>query len=398
MSSKRLLAVKGRRAVVRRPRSTGRVYPLRSLLHCSLCGRRMQGSWNNDQAYYRCTFPNEYATANHIAHPRTLYLREKDVLPPLDDWLARLFDPIHLDATVRMLAASQPESTIDQLTRHAAEEKLAECDAKLEKYRAALETGADPRTVTEWIDEVNADRALAASQLDQQQPDSPASLTAEEITAHLEALGDLTTVIRNADRADKAQLYKHLDLRLTYHPAQRTVRAEANLNPHEQPMYKGTCPRGKPNHSPICRRTSDPHRGPSPGQAVTYGEAFPLVPLGDRHFGATAGVDRHGGVLRPHVRTGASPRRTELAGCAVPAVGGRHDRGVVDGPIGLGPLGPARRLVAVDIADRRQYRFACRQRRGGRAGSVVAGDPRLAELRVGVCVRVADAAVPRACA
>jgi len=39
----------------------------------------MQGSWNNNQTYYRCTYPNEYALANHIQHPRAVYLREAEV-------------------------------------------------------------------------------------------------------------------------------------------------------------------------------------------------------------------------------------------------------------------------------------------------------------------------------
>lgn len=88
----KLLEVEGGRAVVRGPRMTGRVCPLRSRLHCGLCGRRMQGSWNNQQPYYRCTFASEYATANHVQHPRSLYLREAAVLSVLDDWLARLFE------------------------------------------------------------------------------------------------------------------------------------------------------------------------------------------------------------------------------------------------------------------------------------------------------------------
>lgn len=34
---------------------------LRAELFCGMCTRRMQCSWNNDQAYYRCTYPSEYA-------------------------------------------------------------------------------------------------------------------------------------------------------------------------------------------------------------------------------------------------------------------------------------------------------------------------------------------------
>lgn len=36
--------------------------------------------------------------------------------------------------------------------------KLADCDRKLARYRAALEAGADPKVVTGWIAEVEAER------------------------------------------------------------------------------------------------------------------------------------------------------------------------------------------------------------------------------------------------
>lgn len=253
----RLLEVKGRRAVVRRPRSTGRVYPLRSRLHCGLCSRRMQGSWNNQEPYYRCTFPNEYAAANHVTHPRSVYLREADVLPVLDGWLGKLFDPAWRESTVRLLAESQAEDDTDAEARRAVEEKIADCDRKLERYRAALEAGTDPATVAEWIREVQADRALANVQLAERK-NVPHRLSEREIAAHLEALGDISTVIRQAEREAKSALYAGLELRLTYHPAKRIVRVEGNLNPHD--MYKGSCPRGDLNphshHWPLAPQAS----------------------------------------------------------------------------------------------------------------------------------------------
>lgn len=71
---------------------------------CGLCGRRMSGKWNNDQAYYLCRFPDEYAPANRITHPKNVYLREADVLSQVDDWLAELFAPANIDATLDVLA------------------------------------------------------------------------------------------------------------------------------------------------------------------------------------------------------------------------------------------------------------------------------------------------------
>ena len=49
----------------------------------------MQGSWNNDKPHYRCVYPTEYALANHTHHPRSLYLREEQIVPTLDRWLLR---------------------------------------------------------------------------------------------------------------------------------------------------------------------------------------------------------------------------------------------------------------------------------------------------------------------
>jgi site-specific DNA recombinase len=45
------------------------------VLYCGICGRRMQASWNNDAADYRCVFLREYAAKNKISHSRAVYLR-----------------------------------------------------------------------------------------------------------------------------------------------------------------------------------------------------------------------------------------------------------------------------------------------------------------------------------
>jgi hypothetical protein len=68
----------------RMARATPRTYQLRGLLYCGLCQRKMQGNWNHGTAYYRCRFPNEYGLANHVEHPRTVYLKELEVVPSVD--------------------------------------------------------------------------------------------------------------------------------------------------------------------------------------------------------------------------------------------------------------------------------------------------------------------------
>src|SRR6266542_3632462 len=85
-----------------------RVYLLRKRLRCGLCQRRLQGHWVHAQPYYRCSYPPAYQAATGLAHPRTVYLREHDLLPHLDGWLAGLFDPDRLDDTLDELQARRP--------------------------------------------------------------------------------------------------------------------------------------------------------------------------------------------------------------------------------------------------------------------------------------------------
>jgi hypothetical protein len=53
----------------------------------------MQGNWVREEAYYRCRYPAQYAIATKTRHPKSVYLREADLLPHLDGWIAELFDP-----------------------------------------------------------------------------------------------------------------------------------------------------------------------------------------------------------------------------------------------------------------------------------------------------------------
>ena len=67
-------------------------------------------------------------------------------------------------------------------------------------------------------------------------------MTRDELAALVAALGDLVPVIRNADPADKADLYAQLGLTLTYRPQKRLVEASVRPSLH---MCKGLCPRSE---------------------------------------------------------------------------------------------------------------------------------------------------------
>jgi site-specific DNA recombinase len=241
-----VIAAKGAGRKTWERRRTSHPYVLRGLLHCGLCGRRMQGQRSKEALYYRCRFATEYGLANKIAHPRNVYLAERDLLRPLDRWLATAFAPHRLAETIDALYQAQPSVDVDPAAAAAAR-VIEECDQKLARHRAALEAGADPQLVAGWISEVQARRAEALSRSRPVEPQP--RMTREEIQSMVAALGDVRAVLADADPREKGDVYRRLGLRLTYRPGDRTVRAETSLDPHS--WGYGSCPRGDLNPHPL---------------------------------------------------------------------------------------------------------------------------------------------------
>jgi site-specific DNA recombinase len=209
------------------PRATPRPYLLRGRLHCALCQRRLQGQWIRGEAYYRCRYPAEYAAASSFQHPKSVYLREVDVVGRLDDWLAELFSPSNLDHTCQTLAtASRSDPAGDH--RRAAQQVLADCQLRLDRYRAALEAGTDPAVVQQWIAEVTGTRAAAEAQLRDSRT-APDELTPEQVRGLLEQAGGLMEALDYSDPALRAQLYEELGVNGVYDPDRHTVHVQAEL-------------------------------------------------------------------------------------------------------------------------------------------------------------------------
>ncbi|MFD0882964.1 zinc ribbon domain-containing protein [Streptosporangium algeriense] len=204
----------GNEVITHKPHPTHRRYTLRGVLFCGYCDRRMQRNWNNGQPCYRCRYPAEYALANKVDHPKTVYLRETDVLPDLDRWPAREFGGSRRDKTIRLLAAyGQPETDV---AAEAARRRVAECDQKLARRRAALEAGADPVLVAQRMAETQAQRVAAEANL--RQRGDRRRMTREEIDVMVTAIGDLAQVFSEADPNDKADAHAQIGLRPAYQP------------------------------------------------------------------------------------------------------------------------------------------------------------------------------------
>ena len=204
------------------------LYVLKGLDYCAVCQRRMQGQRSNGEAYYRCRYAQEYALANKINHPRNVYLRERDLVTPLDHALASAFTPGRIENTITRLTDSQLPPDNDDPAARQASAGIAACDKKLASYRAALDAGADPAVVTTWITATENERRRIQQLLDAtRQSKTHTRLTHDQIRALVQEVGDLTTALAEADPTDRAEVYRQLGLKFTYHLEDQKVRVRA---------------------------------------------------------------------------------------------------------------------------------------------------------------------------
>ena len=203
-----------------------RHYVLRGRLSCALCQRNLQGAVSNGRTWYRCKFGVEYAAAA-LQHPKSVNLREDQLLPHVDEWLATVFGEEHLDETCEALASAAELVTV--VDTSAAEATLRDCDTKLARYRAALDAGTDVAVVAGWIKQVTADRNAAAARIAAVKQSTAVAVTADEIRAELDRLGGLLPLLHVSDPKLKARFYEEVGLSGVYDPRVRVVDIEVRV-------------------------------------------------------------------------------------------------------------------------------------------------------------------------
>jgi Type IV secretory system Conjugative DNA transfer/Recombinase zinc beta ribbon domain len=228
------------------PRQATKPYVLRGRLYCGVCNRRMQAHTASGITYYRCRFAQEYALANKVVHLLNVYLREDQVLPKLDRWLARLFEPDNVVQTLDELVRSQDVAQPEDLAAGIARRRIADSDRKLAQHRAALEAGADPTLVAGWISEELGRKAEAEDRLRRAPKPSPRRLDLGQLAKALHDLGDAVALLGKADPHRKATIYSQLGVTLTYYPDKGKVLVTASAA-NQDPWGKSSCPRGDSN-------------------------------------------------------------------------------------------------------------------------------------------------------
>jgi len=186
--------------------------------------------------------------ANELDHPRNVYVREDQILRPLDGWLAQVFDPGQLDTILDALeAAAGSTGDASQAKVQTARRRATECDTRLARYRAAFEAGTDPAVVSAWIAEVQAERLAAEVELERATGQQNRRMSRDQLAALVNGLGNLLDVLATAAPEDKAEVYRRLGLQLTYDPARRVVTVGSHLGPDgNSPLPRGPRPCGGP--------------------------------------------------------------------------------------------------------------------------------------------------------
>ncbi|MFD5542734.1 hypothetical protein ACFWIJ_34200 [Streptomyces sp. NPDC127079] len=225
----------------------------------------------------------------------------------LDRWIAEAFAPDRLAATLTALAhASAAANAAETLTpeQTQARKMVKECERRLARYQAALEAGADPAVVTQWINEAQADKEAARKKLGTppaatRKKETP--LSADQIREITERLGDIAQRVQAVDAEKKSPLDEAIGITISYEKAGRT--ATVRSGPSSAYRYS-ECPRSELNHKPtqsycgpifnssrVVGEATERMRPPSPHRRIDQNHpsrTTGLTRLAGRHEGPTA--------------------------------------------------------------------------------------------------------------
>ena len=206
-----------RRSSPRRQRS--HTYLLKGMITCSSCGRKLVANTVRGHLQYRCRMKDEYPGLNH---PKSLSIREDQLLPAIDEWLAQLFDADHIDQTIESLAAVDLNDA-GPSEELAARREIREIDKRIANFETALGLSEDPDSLagfTRRIERARAERKTAELRL--RQATTGTGLTEAEIRAAAGSLADAISLLSAASPEDRRRVYEAAQLEVLYdHENQR---------------------------------------------------------------------------------------------------------------------------------------------------------------------------------
>lgn len=215
------------------------VYLFRGAIRCSICSRKMEGASRKHATFYRCAartlVPGSQVS---LGHPPTVYLREDQLAAKVNEWIGRLFSPENLDETVAILVGAQDGADPADAAERALKHRIEAAQTTIVRLQRALEAGWDPEALTAQYNAAVAEKKAAEAGLEALVPAE--RLTAQELRATVDDLGDIQRVLAEADRKDLADLYRGLRLAVIYD--HKRNRADVSISP--EPRVVKLCVRG----------------------------------------------------------------------------------------------------------------------------------------------------------
>jgi hypothetical protein len=192
--------------------------------------------------YYRCLARTIAPGSPVLAdHPRTVNLREDQVVGPLNDWIGRVFSREKIDRTVAAILEAQPTAVSTSGQRERAKTRMADAENRLRRHQAAIEAGVNPAALVDRINEAERERAAALAELNNLPESGAASLA--EIHAMIDSLADVGEALAGARPEKLSKLYERVGLELRYVPDEQVVYATTTLR------VANACVRG--GHGPV---------------------------------------------------------------------------------------------------------------------------------------------------
>jgi hypothetical protein len=189
----------------------------------------MEGSPHKHAMYYRCPARTLASGSSVLAtHPPAVYLRESTIQDAVNGWLEGLFRPENVDRKVAALVASEEGAGRKQDGGEAAKKRLADAEARLRKFKAAIAAGVDPAALVDVINTARAELVAAQAEIDN--APAPDLMDAAEVYARIDAFGDVQAKLNDAKGERLAELYASADLKVLYEPGSSTAEISMRVN------------------------------------------------------------------------------------------------------------------------------------------------------------------------
>ncbi len=127
------------------------------------------------------------------------------------------------------LAAADTDNQRAEDRSNAIRRRIATAEEKMARLRRALDAGWDPEEQKDQYNAAAAEKRSLEADLAALQPDT--TLSRSDIEMMIDQVGDMVDALDQADQEELAEIYRALELSMTYHHPERVLDVRTEL-PH----------------------------------------------------------------------------------------------------------------------------------------------------------------------